>query len=716
MTRTVRRHSRKQGSEMDSTKQGTMDDKYKRPSSTGHQYTGLKYLVEEFTLVSPEREVNKWGRGKRPDPRYKSTPTRSLGRELERATGQKVNRTSLSLLGSYFSKYVELVNLVLDRIYAFPGRLDTLGEELSSYRGQGYTLLKKEEYLAYKGNEDIKRQCFERMYRNVLEQAARITLSDWMRRQLMSSAIAHVSTDTDSLLQLLKNRYIPSKMIKEVRKRCNAIEDNGSGYYYTASVLRQLRKTLDQHILTELEQPLSYRSYQRKRVSNYLRDKSMSETVLRLAEGLLANFSTEGYPFSTPQMLSYTEDFSASTENSPGQGYWYSEDPEREDELFLFLKLPEPLRGTEHGASPYRTRTLAFRFLDWLPRAAEKDRGKAAVAEREGDRHRATRLRFRAMKFEDMHQQLMNTVGLQHATYQYARLKSRKEKDSEKMTELQEKITRLRKARKCGPPRLLLRGDRVVLQIPFLPPTREMTDAELGGTRTYSRRAGADRGVRVPVVLSTGDGNGGFVDEMISFGELLSKRDLLRQQTRGLTSQVKKMRNNWERKHPDRSPPAHLLKKERHLQAIWRKVRRLDGEIARQVASRTVWWCEEHGVRTLYFENLKNYSAPPGWGTLSWRLSSNLWSKFLSAVVYMRQSLGHKYGGVWTVSPAWTSQTCHVCGGRGVRVENEGSTEEKRGGEYFYCETCGVHIHADVNAARNIMCVQRPTAVGGRTA
>ncbi|MGQ4912566.1 MAG: zinc ribbon domain-containing protein, partial [Candidatus Thorarchaeota archaeon] len=62
------------------------------------------------------------------------------------------------------------------------------------------------------------------------------------------------------------------------------------------------------------------------------------------------------------------------------------------------------------------------------------------------------------------------------------------------------------------------------------------------------------------------------------------------------------------------------------------------------------------------------------------------------------------------------SQTCHVCGERGIRVESEGSTEEKRGGEYFYCESCGVHLHADVNAARNIMYVQRPTAVGGRTA
>ncbi len=309
----------------------------------------------------------------------------------------------------------------------------------------------------------------------------------------------------------------------------------------------------------------------------------------------------------------------------------------------------------------------------------------------------------------------MNTIELQHATYQYTRLRFRKEKDTDKVKELQEKITNLRKSRKCGPPRLLLRDNRVTLQIPFLPPTKEMAN-EVLGPRTYRRKAGADRGVRVPIVISTRDGNGGFVDEMISFDYLISKRDFLRDQTRPLTSRVRRMRNNWERKHTVRSYPGHILKKERHLSAIWRKVRRLDREIARQVASQTVWFCEEHGVRTLYFENLKNYSAPAGWGDLSWRLSSNLWSQVLNTVTYMRQSLGHKKGGVWTVSPAWTSQKCHVCGEKGVRVESEDSTEEKKGGEYFHCESCGCSLHADVNAARNIIDVHksRPSAVAGQ--
>ncbi|MHA1928213.1 MAG: zinc ribbon domain-containing protein [Candidatus Thorarchaeota archaeon] len=675
----------------------------------------MKYLVESFTLCSIDREVNKKGREYRPNPRYKKANSEVIQKQIQAVTGRKVIDPDLSLMATYFEKYVDLVNLVLDRVYSDNKRVEFLGEELNSYRGQGYTLIKKEGYLSYKDNKDIQAQCFERMYRNVLEQAARIIQSNWLRRQLIQNAIEYVSEDRKALIGLLKNKYISSKIIKEVRARCESTKNNGTGYYYTVSVLKQLRKKLDEHILTEREEPLGYRGYQRKRVSKYLKDKTESAGVLASVDIILKEFVTDGFPFSIPRMLSHTQDFSASTENSPGQGYWYSSDKDKNNEILFFLKLPEPFEGTETEGSPYSTKTLSFRFLDWLPRAVAKDRLKVKVAEKESKYHRAKKLKFRARKFEDMHQQLMNSIALQHATYQYSRLKSRKEKDTDKVKELQDKITKLRKSRKCGPPRLLLRDNRVTLQIPFLPPTKEMVDEELG-PRTYRRKAGADRGVRVPIVISVRNGEGVFVDEMVSFDYLISKRDFLRAQTRGLTSRVRRMRNNWEQKHPKKSYPGHLLKKDRHLSAIWRKVRRLDREIARQVASQTVWFCEEHGVKTLYFENLKNYSAPAGWGTLSWRLSSNLWSQVLDTVTYMRQSLGHKRGGVWTVSPAWTSQKCHVCGEKGVRVESKGSTEEKKGGEYFHCASCGCSLHADVNAARNIIDVQksRPSAVAGQ--
>jgi transposase len=124
-------------------------------------------------------------------------------------------------------------------------------------------------------------------------------------------------------------------------------------------------------------------------------------------------------------------------------------------------------------------------------------------------------------------------------------------------------------------------------------------------------------------------------------------------------------------------------------------------------------------VETLYFEDLRSFQGRRGMGRHSWNLSTNLWGTMIEGVRYRREALGHRNGGVWLVNPAWTSQTCHSCGERGVRVQTETSTIEEKGGKYFYCSKCDRHFHADVNAARNIMHVQQPlepTAVGGWSA
>ncbi len=716
-TKTVRRRPRRRQESDDSQKQLTMDGRLKFITSTAHQNTGLKYLVQSFTLCSADREVNKKGKGGRPDPRYRRCSPRPVRQEIEAVTGRKVKNVDLSLLGRYFEKYVELVNLVLERVYAHRERLEFLGEELNSYRGQGYNLLQKEEYLAYKDNPEIAEQCFERLYRNVLENAARIIQSNWLRRKLMESAIALLREDRDSLLRLLKNKYVPSQLIKDLRERCKINKNRSSGYYFALSVLKQMRRALDEHILRERGEDLGYRPTQRRRVRHYLRDGAEASEVMVSVDNLMHDFATEGYPFMAPTMFSYSEDFSASSENVPGQGYWYSQDLRRENEVLFFLKLPEPMKGETHEGSPFRTKTLSFRFLDWLPRAAAKDRRKADEAEQAGNHIRAKKLWFRAMRFEDQHRQLVNTIELQHATYQLAKWKNRKGADPEKVAELQERVQRLRESRTCGPPLLLLRDHRVTLQVPFAPPTAEMVDDVLGA-RQYNRSAGADRGIRVPIVLSVRNSEDEYADELISLDKLVRKRDHLRDQTSHLSSRIALMRNNWEKKHGEDHPrPGHLRKKERHLAAIWRKIRRLDREIARQVASKAVWFCEKHDVKTLYLENLKNYKPPGGYGTHSWRLSSNLWSKVLETIRYMRQTLGHRRGGIWTVSPAWTSRKCHVCGEKGIRVQTPDSTIECRGGEFFYCPKCGERIHADVNAARNILNghTERPSAVAGRT-
>ena len=57
-------------------------------------------------------------------------------------------------------------------------------------------------------------------------------------------------------------------------------------------------------------------------------------------------------------------------------------------------------------------------------------------------------------------------------------------------------------------------------------------------------------------------------------------------------------------------------------------------------------------------------------------------------VEYKAESLG-KY--VLYVNPAYTSKTCSLCESRGSRQ-----------GLVFRCNKCGLELHADLNAARNI--------------
>lgn len=705
----ARRRPREQ-TESKTQKQQTMDDKF--IFSSGTPKTGLRYLTESFTLNSVTRIVQKKGKGRKPD---SIAELRSRTRGKPRS-GRKLKEIDILRLGERFAVYVKLVNMVLERVYLSDERAHSIGKQLSEHRGKGYSLLKKVDYLRYRDSEEIKSICFERMYRNALEQAARIILSDWRRRQLMAAALAVLDGDEKLVLKLLRNKYISSSLIKTIRKDCDCIKSSMRTYYYVVSVLKQLRRELDQRILTEQGKPLSFRRSQRLRVKKAL--ENMSDSSLSIANQTVSLWHRDGYPFSIPRMYSFSEDFSASSECDTGQGYWYSMDrnPDRENEVLFFLKLPEPLQGVEHAESPYRTKTLGFRFLDWFPRALERDLKKAVQAERNGHHQRAKQLRFRAAKFNDMHQQLKNTIEYHHTMYQLKLRKNRRDADVEEIKRLRRRCAVLKGARRCKPPQILLRGHKATLYVPFRPPTNDLIEKTLGKTR-YHRRAGADRGLRVPIAVSVQKGNS-YVDELIVMSELLKKRGRLLEDTKWLQSEITRKKSNWDKKHSEVPYPFHILKKVGHHDAVWGKIRRIDKEIARQVASRLVWFCEEHEVKTVAFENLKNYSAPPGLKHLSWNLSANLFSKVLEAVRYMRRSIGHNYGGVWTVSPAMTSQTCHQCGEIGIRVADEISTSEMRGGEFFYCGRCDEHFHADVNAARNIIHVQSKvsSAVPGRSA
>ena len=622
----------------------------------------------------------------------------------------------LNLLTGHFENYVKVVNLILSRIYITDKRAKSLGKALSEYRGRAYTLLWKEKDLCYKHNEDYKELVYERLHRNALEHAGRTLLADYTRRALFTSSIKVLADSSDDVLKLLRRKRIRADLIRRVRDSCDAVKNNGSGYHYSLGVLRQVRLALDRFILDRMGLKISWRGRQRKKVADLLKNNSPDYIQVKtVVEKELRKWKSKGYPFTVPQLRNYSLDFSASTENATGQGYWFTLDSERENEVLLHLKLPPGIDGTHPDTSPYRSKTLTFRFLDWLPRAASEDSEKAQRAEENGNYTRAERLRFRAAKFEDMHQQLKNTIELHHLTHRLTGIRRKRESDGDETSILENNVKELKQARRSAPPRLLLRDGKVILQIPFLSPNGEVSSKVLGA-REYSTKAGVDRGIRVPVVLSV-QKDQEYIEILLKVEHLIGKREYLRKQAYRLQSVTDRKKNNWERKRKGLSYPGHILKKERHINALWRKVRRLDREVARVIASKTVWFCEEHKVKTLFFEDLRSFQAHGGSKDLSYNLTSNLWGNIIDTVRYMRESMGHSKYSVWTVNPRYTSQTCHVCEERGVRVEDETSITEKKGGEYFYCKKCDEHFHADVNAARNIIHVHPgPSAVSGRTA
>ncbi len=710
MTQDVQCQSWKQGQRV--------KPKPKHKSMTGNNNmcsSRTSYLVESFSLNSVERVVSRRGQGRQPDPTYRRD--RKQGSPLAsvlRGSGKKIKNIDLETLTLHFDNYVEAVNLLLSRIYSNPKRVEDLGKQLAEYRGRAYTLLRKEKDLCYENNDEVKELVYERLHRNVLEQTGRMLLADWTRRNLFIAALKYLETSPQDTLNLLRRKRIPSFLIRKVRDSCDSTKNNGSGYHYAMGVLRQVRLAIDKHVLDTMEIKIGWRVRQRKKVASLLKNNSAEyQQAYGIVTKLIELWVKEGYPFSTPQLRGYSLDFSASTENSTGQGYWFTLDNEQENEILMHLKLPPGIDGTLHDDSPNKEKTLTFRFLDWLPRAASNDKKKVKIAIEKSEKNRAERLTFRAAKFEDMHDQLMNTIQFQHSAHKLSRLKRRKGTDPKEITQLQEKVKTLKRSRRSAPPRLLLRGHRVTLQIPFLSPNGHVSDTVFG-EREYSTKAGADRGLRAPVALSV-EKEKSFEDLIITVGHLVEKRESIRKFVSELTSEVTLKKNNWDNKRSGQSYPTQVLRQDRQIAASWRKIRRLDREIARQVASRTVWFCEEHRVKRLFFEDLRSFQAHAGSRDLSYNLSSNLWGKIIDTVRYMRESLGHSKYSVWTVNPRYTSQTCHVCGERGVRVEDETSITERKGGEYFYCSKCDEHFHADINAARNIIHVQDSSAVSGRT-
>jgi transposase len=512
----------------------------------------------------------------------------------------------------------------------------------------------------------------------------------------------------------MTNRRIPSDIIRRVKDTIKN-KTNGS-YQYALSACRQVRKVL----WLRVQEAYPLQEGERRRTIRESLEQDFPDKVrtLTLIIDQVRLWKRDGFPFNIPTFQRNTIDYAASTENTTVQGYWFQPDTEREDEIVLYVKTPPGIINPELDTdSPYKNQTVRLRLLNWLPRKARRARRKAQQAREHGHVQRALQLEYRATYFEDMSKQLENTMKLQRCTRELARQQAQLMKNKIRIDDLKVIIQDLKQSRRSAPPLIKVVGKKVTLFIPFMPPDEGVLKTSLSSSTIRKKSAGVDRGLRHSMVVSVKNGDDTYEETMIGRQDLYEKRENLRQRTRVLMSQIARKRNNWEKKHAKLQPPAIILKKEQELESVWQKVRRLDKEISHQVASETVWFCEHQGVKTIYFEDLRSFQGRGGMRRHSWNLSTNLWGMMIEGVRYRREALGHQNGGIWLINPAWTSQTCHVCGERGIRVEDETSTIEREGGEYFHCSECGETFHADVNAARNIMYVQQPepSVVPGRT-
>ncbi len=679
-----------------------MDDILSCPSSA--------LRVQSFVLNSYNRQVARKGLGRRPSTSIKQSHM------LHKLSGRKCNNLDLGVLSQSFSSYRKVVNLILEKVFSDLRYADEVRSELAKQRGMLYLALRREKHLKWTPDNEFGNLVFERLHRNALETAARIILADYTRQRLVNSVLDVLSSDEEQLTRLMIKRRIPSDIVRRVK---DAIEKKSDGsYQYALSACRQVRRVLRDNVREAY--PLK-EGERRKSTRELLNENSLERARIQfILINRVREWKEDGFPFVTPTFTKDTVDFSASTENTTGQGYWFQQDTERENEIILFIKTPPGIVSHEQDTiSPYKSQTVRLRFLNWFPRKAERARRKAQEARNQGHFQGAIQLEYRAARFEDMNQQLLNSINLQRFARELARERAHPEKDEMRINNLKTIIRDLKKSRRSTPPTIKLVGKRATLLIPFIAPDEKLLKTVLKNLSMRKKIAGVDRGLRHSMVVSVKNGEDTYEEAMIGRQELFEKRENLRQRTRVLMSQVALRRNNWERKHAGQHPPAIILKKEQELEAIWRKIRRLDKEISHQVATETAWFCEHHGVKAIYFEDLRSFQGKGGMRRHSWNLSTNLWGMMIEGVRYRREALGHRNGGIWLVNPAWTSQTCHVCGIRGVRVDDETSTTEKKGGEYFHCPNCAEHFHADVNAARNIMHVQhtiKPTAASGRTA
>lgn len=222
-------------------------------------------------------------------------------------------------------------------------------------------------------------------------------------------------------------------------------------------------------------------------------------------------------------------------------------------------------------------------------------------------------------------------------------------------TKMTEKQATIFASKKLGIMRIVLKNDHMVAQIVY-----DMNEATFSGNGTVM---GVDLGIKCPAVSYCSDGSVQFY---------------------GNGRQNKYMRRHYRYLRKK-------LQKKKHLKAIKRinnKEQRIMKDIDHKISCQIVQTAVKHNVSIIKLEQLQNIRSTTRTSRKN-NPSLHTWSfyRLTQFIEYKAKLAGIQ---VEYVDPAYTSQTCPVCG-------NIHHAKDRQ-----YTCTCGFHTHRDLLGAMNI--------------
>ena len=222
-------------------------------------------------------------------------------------------------------------------------------------------------------------------------------------------------------------------------------------------------------------------------------------------------------------------------------------------------------------------------------------------------------------------------------------------------TKMTEKQATIFASKKLGIMRIVLKNDHMVAQIVY-----DMNEATFSGNGTVM---GVDLGIKCPAVSYCSDGSVQFY---------------------GNGRQNKYMRRHYRYLRKK-------LQKKKHLKAIKRinnKEQRIMKDMDHKISCQIVQTAVKHNVSIIKLEQLQNIRSTTRTSRKN-NPSLHTWSfyRLTQFIEYKAKLAGIQ---VEYVDPAYTSQTCPVCG-------NIHHAKDRQ-----YTCTCGFHTHRDLLGAMNI--------------